>query len=421
MRTHVQHQGSLFGGPLRSPPKDAETASHKLLAQGGFIHQLASGIFTLLPLGLRVHQRLEGIIREEMNALGAQEIIMPSLQPRSLWEETGRWTTIDPPLLTVTDRHDKELALAPTYEEVVTDLARTYLHSYKQLPVSVYQIQTKFRNEQRASGGLLRVREFVMKDLYSFHATEDDLFRFYEEMKRAYVRIFERCGLSTVPVAAESGSIGGTASHEFALIAETGEDQVALCPECGFGAKKETLGEGAETCPRCQTRLTFKACVESGHIFQLGMKYSRAMNARFMTETGTQEYFTMGCYGIGVGRLLAAIVEASHDEKGIVWPTKVAPYDIHVLSLRAEAQAADVARDLAAQGLSVLLDDREDVSAGEKFAESELIGIPVQIIVSERRQAEDVVEIRARRNLSVSRTASRTDVEALIAQVRNVS
>jgi prolyl-tRNA synthetase len=257
-----------------------------------------------------------------------------------------------------------------------------------------------------------------MKDLYSFHASEDDLFRFYEEVKQAYLRSFQRCGLEVVPVAAESGSIGGAVSHEFALIADTGEDTVAQCPECGFGAKQETLGAGRKHCPKCQALLTLKSCVESGHIFQLGMKYSKAMNARFTTEAGTQAYFTMGCYGIGVGRLLAAIVEASHDERGIIWPAAVAPYDIHLLSLHGQTEALDLASALVHRGFQVLLDDRRDASAGEKFADSELIGIPVQVIVSERGIKENRIEVRPRSDVNAAVKISREDIDALVGQIR---
>lgn len=397
-------QTHLFGSPLRSPPKDADSASHRLLVQGGFVHQLASGIFSLLPLGFLVHERIVRIIREGMRSLGAQEVLLPSLQPKALWEASGRWTDIDPPLFTVTDRHDRAYALAPTHEEVITDLARTYLHSYKQLPVAVFQIQTKFRNEQRPTGGLLRTREFMMKDLYSFHATEEDLRAFYEQIKQAYVRIFQRCGLETVPVAAESGSIGGAVSHEFALLAETGEDKVAQCPSCGFGAKLETLGTDAKNCPQCKHLLEIKNCIESGHIFQLGKKYSEAMQAAFTDETGKKQLLTMGCYGIGVGRVLAAIVESSHDERGIVWPSSIAPFDVHLLSLtkadhrggEVHALAEDVAQRLVNAGKSVLYDDRDHASPGEKFADADLIGIPWRIVVSEKHAKAGTVGLKRR-------------------------
>lgn len=400
----IVRQSHLFGAPVRVPPKDAETASHRLLVQGGYVHQLAAGIFSLLPLGFRVHHRIITVIREEMLALGALEVLLPTLQPKSLWEETGRWTHIDPPLFTVTDRHERAYALAPTHEEVITDLARTYLHSYKQLPVSLFQIHSKFRNEQRPTGGLLRTREFFMKDLYSFHATQEDLEEFYERVKQAYVRIFQRCGLATVPVRAVSGSIGGSVSHEFALLAETGEDKVALCSSCGFGAKLETLASEPEQCPACGRSLEIKNCIESGHIFQLGPKYSSAMNATFTTEKGAKEILIMGCYGIGVGRILAAIVESSHDARGIVWPSAVAPFDVHVLVLKkahqqggaVQAAAEETAQRLALQGRSILFDDREGASSGEKFADADLIGIPWRIVVSDTHVAAGTVGIKKR-------------------------
>lgn len=406
-------QSSLFASPLRTPPKEAESISHRLLVQGGFIRQLAAGIFSLLPLGFRVHERMTGIIREEMRSLGAQELLLPSLQPKALWEETGRWSAIDPPLFTVRDRHEREYALAPTHEEVVTDLARTFLHSYKQLPVSVFQIQTKFRNEQRPTSGLLRTREFVMKDLYSFHATEEDLRAFYEKVKDAYIRIFRRCGLETVPVAATAGSIGGSVSHEFVLLAETGEDRVARCSACGFGAKLETLTGDSErdpadpppSCPSCGGKLDIQRCIESGHVFQLGMKYSQAMGAQFTTTEGARAPFVMGTYGIGVGRLLAAIVEVSHDDRGIVWPESVAPFDAHVLALQgaegsaaAQKTAETVAEDLAAAGWEILTDDRVDASPGEKFADADLIGIPWRVVVSEQHVRKQTVGLKARRS-----------------------
>ncbi|TSC73019.1 MAG: prolyl-tRNA synthetase [Parcubacteria group bacterium Gr01-1014_38] len=397
-------QSHLFGAPLREPPKDAEILSHRLLAQGGFIHQLAAGVFSLLPLGVRVHQCIEQIIREEMLALGAQEILLPSLQPKALWEETGRWTTIDPPLFTVKDRHDRLYALAPTHEEVITDLARTYLHSYKQLPVLVFQIHTKFRNEQRPTGGLLRTREFTMKDLYSFHESEEDLREAYERVKRAYGRIFQRCGLKAVPVSAASGSIGGTVSHEFVILADQGEDRVALCSSCGFGAKVEALEGKADRCPSCGHTLDVKNCIEGGHIFQLGHTYSDKMKAQITRADGKKSPLIMGCYGIGLGRLLANVVEASHDERGIVWPASIAPFQVHVLDVGdgagnervTKAAAGALALELADEGFSVLTDDRDDASPGEKFADADLIGIPWRVVISPKHLTNNTVGLKRR-------------------------
>ncbi|TSC64450.1 MAG: prolyl-tRNA synthetase [Parcubacteria group bacterium Gr01-1014_106] len=401
----ILRQSHLFSPPLREAPKDAETVSHRLLTQGGFIHQLAAGIFSFLPLGFRVHRHIEQIIREEMLALGAQEILLPTLQPKALWEETGRWKTIDPPLFTTTDRHDRQYALAPTHEEVITDLARTYLHSYKQLPVLVFQIHTKFRNEQRPTGGLLRTREFAMKDLYSFHENEEDLIATYEKVKQAYVRIFERCGLRAIPVSAASGTIGGSLSHEFQVLADTGEDRVLLCSSCGFGANREALVGKEDACPHCGTSLETKNAIEGGHIFQLGQTYSDNMKAHVTTADGKKQPLVMGCYGIGLGRLLATVVEASHDDRGILWPASIAPFHVHVLELGAgkgdaaavRAATEKLVQKLADAGFSVLHDDRDDASPGEKFADADRIGIPWRVVVSQKHVANGTVGIKNRK------------------------
>lgn len=417
----ILRQSHLFAPPLREAPKDAETVSHRLLTQGGFIHQLAAGMFSLLPLGFRVHQRIEHIIREEMLMLGAQEVLLPTLQPKSLWEETGRWKTIDPPLFTVTDRHDRQYALAPTHEEVITDLARTYLHSYKQLPVLVFQIHAKFRNEQRPTGGLLRTREFAMKDLYSFHENEDDLRETYDRVKQAYVRIFQRCGLQAIPVSAASGTIGGTLSHEFSIIADTGEDHVLLCSSCGFGANKEAFEGNEHTCPNCGKALETKNAIEGGHIFQLGQTYSETMKAYITTADGKKQPLVMGCYGIGLGRLLATVVEASHDDHGIIWPASIAPFHVHVLELggrkgdaAAIREAAEtLASELADAGFSVLYDDRDDASPGEKFADADRIGIPWRVVVSEKHRAHGTAGVKRRTEREEHALRADTIVQAL--------
>ncbi|MDP3685660.1 MAG: aminoacyl--tRNA ligase-related protein, partial [bacterium] len=300
-------------------------------------------------------------------------------------------------------RHDRQYALAPTHEEVITELARTYLHSYKQLPVLVFQIHTKFRNEQRPTGGLLRTREFAMKDLYSFHESEEDLQTTYDRVREAYVRIFQRCGLTAIPVSATSGSIGGAVSQEFAILAETGEDRVALCPSCGFGAKVEALEENATRCPSCGHALEIKNCIEAAHIFQLGQTYSEKMKARITTTSGDKQTLFMGCYGIGLGRMLATAVEASHDDRGIIWPTSVAPFAVHILEvggkdgLATREAAEKLATELSETGFSVLYDDREDARPGEKFADADLIGIPWRIVVSQRHIFAGTVGLKTRK------------------------
>ena len=393
-------QTQLLSRTKKEAPKGAEAVSHKYLTRGDFVDQIAAGIYTFLPLGWRVYKKVENIIREEMNKLGGQELFMPALVPKKLWSETGRWEKIDPPLFVVKDRHEKEYGLGSTHEEVITDLVRRRVQSYQELPFSLYQIQNKFRNEMRATGGLLRVREFIMKDLYSFHTEEDDLMDFYHKVKDAYIRIFERCGLQVVAVEAESGTIGGSLSHEFMLLAETGEDRVLICEQCGYGANVEKIGE-AKTCPECQGNLIAHSCVEAGHAFKLGTKYSEAMGANFIDKDGKSKPILMGCYGIGLGRLIASVVEASHDDNGIIWSPSIAPYSIHLIELSGKdtevrSKAEDIYRQLENSKKEVLFDDRGNKAPGEKFADADLIGIPLRIVVSQKTLAEDSVEIKYR-------------------------
>lgn len=387
--THQQ----LFAKTRKEAPSDADAISHKLLTRAGYIDQLASGIFSLLPLGLLVEQKISNIIRQEMALLGALEVHLPSLQPTSIWQESGRLTTIDPPLFQTTDRHNKALVLGSTHEEVITTLARKNIESYQDLPISVFQIQTKFRNELRATGGLLRVREFFMKDLYSFHASQASLDEFYEQVKQAYTRIFHRCDLKAHIVKADSGTIGGAVSHEFSVEAVTGEDKVAVCQQCEFAANLEVFQAEEKVCPQCGGTLEIRACIENGHVFQLGTKYSALLGALFTNEQGEKQPVLMGCYGIGIGRLLASIVEIHHDDKGIIWPKEVAPINVHVIALQDSVQ--DSAREIAgkiSEKMDVLLDVR-NLSAGQKFAESDLLGLPTRIVVSEKTQAAGKLEV----------------------------
>lgn len=385
-------QSRLLSKARKEAPADADTISHKLLARAGYIDQLGSGIFSMLPLGLRVQQQIENIIREEMKKLGAQELLLPALQPARLWQESGRLTTMDPPLFQTTDRHGKELVLASTHEEVITDLARKFINSYKDLPLPVFQIQTKFRNEMRPTGGLLRVREFQMKDLYSFHSSNEDLAKFYELVRQAYELIFKRCKLDALSVEASSGTIGGSLSHEFSVEAASGEDKVAVCASCQFAANLETLTGPEQPCPKCQGNFVVKSCIEAGHTFQLGVKYSEKMGAYFVDENGQRNLLQMGCYGIGVGRLLAAIVEVHHDDQGLIWPAAVSPFQLQMVAL--QPSVLSVAQSLAekvAHNFDVLLDDRA-VSAGQKLAEMDLLGVTYRVVVSEKTQKKGIVE-----------------------------
>jgi len=388
----------LIGKSLREVPKEAEAASHKLLVKAGYIDQLTSGVYTFLPLGWRVHRKIEGIIREEMENLGAQELHMPALQKKDLWVEAGRWEgpeENDPPLFKFKDRRDRELGLAPTHEPVVTDLARRFINSYRDLPFAVFQIQTKFRNELRSTGGILRAREFAMKDLYSFHADETDLDLFYEKVIKAYEQIFSRCGLKVLPVAAHSGTIGGSESHEFMLPAKVGENKAIYCEHCNFAANKEKSGE-LKNCPNCTQAVFETEAIEVGHIFKLETLYSKKMKAEFVDRDGVRKPLVMGCYGIGLGRTMAAAVEASHDEKGIIWPKELTPFDAHLLSLPGGEEAAETLYDaMERAGLEILYDDRDE-AAGVKLADADLIGIPVRIVVSQRSIEAGGVEVSRR-------------------------
>lgn len=391
-------QSKLFYKAKKTAPKDAEAISHQYLVRADFIEQSISGVYRFLPLGFRVLKNIEKIIREEMELLGGQEVYLPAFQNKSLWLETNRWETIDPPLFRIKDRHQKETALGSTHEEEMTDIFRRRIKSYQDLPAYLFQIQNKFRNEMRFSGGLMRVREFLMKDLYSFHRDEEDLSKFYEKVRKSYFRIFKRCGLEPVCVEASSGTIGGEMSHEFMIPSKIGEDRILACSKCGFAANIEKTGDVA-SCPKCKGQLEKMSCIEIGHIFNLGTKYTRAMKAEYQDKDGKNKFPLMGCYGIGLHRLVAAIVESSHDEKGIIWPESVAPFSVHLVQVESSPKvkkaASAIYADLQKQGIEVLYDDRGR-SAGEKFAEADLIGLPLRMVVSDRTLKDSSVEIKRR-------------------------
>lgn len=381
-------------------PKDSEAISHKLLARAGYIDQLIAGVYTFLPLGWRVHRKIEQIIREEMEFIGGQELHMPVIQKKEQWLETGRWEgpgEIDPPLFKFEDRRGRILALGPTHEEVVTDLARRFISSYKDLPLAVFQIQNKFRNEMRPTGGILRTREFYMKDLYSFHADESDLNNYYLEVIKAYERIFARCGLDILVIAAHSGTIGGSESHEFAAPSEVGEGKAVYCEHCDFASNVEKSGE-LKNCPECGQAIFVSAAIELAHLFKLGSLYSEKMKAYFTDHDGKRKPFLMGCYGIGLGRVMAAVVESSHDDRGIIWPSELTPFDVHLVSLSGgESVAEKIYSAMSKSGLEVLFDDREE-PAGVKLHDADLVGIPVRIIVSKKSLEASGVEVSSRKD-----------------------
>lgn len=385
-------QSNLFYKTSKEALKEAEAVSHKLLLRGGFIDQLVSGVYSFLPLGNRVLQKIAGIIREEMEKIEGQELFLPALQPKNLWEETGRWESIDPPLFKFKDRHEKDLCLGSTHEEVITDLARKIIKSYRDLPKCLYQIQDKFRNEMRATGGLLRTREFLMKDLYSFHATKEGAIEYYDRVVKAYLRIFKRCGLNAIKADADSGTIGGDLSHEYQILSETGEDKTLICKKCGYAANIEKSGLIA-SCPKCKGELEEKKTIEVGHTFFLGTKYSAKMNANFIDVDGKTKPVVMGCYGIGLGRLMSTIVEINSDERGIIWPEEIASFRAHIIpveidSKKVRSAADNIYKTLSGKGVEVLYDDRRDKTIGEKFADSDLVGIPVRLVVSEKTLKE---------------------------------
>ena len=511
-------------GTVKQTPADAVVVSHQLMLRAGMVRKLASGLYTWLPSGLRVLRKVERIIREEMDRAGAQEVLMPVVQPMELWEESGRAPAYGPELLRFTDRHDNPFCLGPTHEEVITDLVRNEIHSYKQLPANFYQIQTKFRDEIRPRFGIMRAREFTMKDAYSFHTDMDSLAQTYQVMHNAYCAIFDRLGLDYRPVEADTGAIGGAASHEFHVLAESGEDDIAFSDQSGYAANVELAeavapaGERAapgadmaltdtpdartieqlvqqfdlpiektvktlvvkgsegglvallvrgdhelndikaekldavatpmafaeeeeiraaiganqdgkhyfninwerdvalpqvadlrnvvegDPSPDGKGTLTIKRGIEVGHIFQLGTKYSEALNATVLDDNGRSVVRPMVCYGIGVSRVVAAAIEQNHDDNGIVWPEAIAPFQVSLIPLnikkspREKEVAEKLYADLTAAGIEVLFDDREKERVGVKFSDAELIGIPHRVLVAERGLDNGVLEYKSRRD-----------------------
>lgn len=378
-----------------------------------------AGVYTWLPLGLRVLRKVEQIVREEMDAIGGQEIFMPSLQPKEYWETTNRWMGVDI-LFKLNSQTGKEYALGCTHEEVVTPLAQKFVASYKELPFATYQINTKFRDELRAKSGVLRGREFRMKDMYSFHTTQESLTEFYNRALDAYVNAFTRCGMNVKVVQASGGIFTQNVSHEFQALTDAGEDVLVACPDCSFGQNTEiaTMKVG-DACPKCNGTLAQMKGVEVGNIFDLGTKYSDAFNFNFTNEQGEQQRVLMGCYGIGTSRLVGAIVETSHDDKGIIWPKSVAPFAVHLVSIvgkSTDGKVMDEAKKLydalTAAGVEVLWDDR-DVSAGAKFADADLLGMPLRVVVSEKTLAENEVEWKARTSDEATRVPIANVIDAV--------
>ncbi len=387
---------------LRDVPSEAEVISHQLMLRAGLIKKVASGIFSYLPLGYRVIRKVENIIREEMNRSGAQELLMPMLQPAELWIESGRWQKMGKELVRIKDRNERDFCLGPTHEEIITDIARNFIQSYKQLPLHLYQIQTKFRDETRPRFGLMRGREFLMKDGYSFHESSEDALKEYQNMFQTYHRIFKRCGLEFRAVEAETGDIGGSHSHEFHVLAKSGEDEVLSCDQCQYAANSNLIQKKPnDTCMKCNKgKFQSYRGIEVGHIFYLGDKYSKAMNATFLNKEGQKKYFEMGCYGIGVGRTAAAAIEQNHDESGILWPISIAPFEVAVIPIQSsDAQALQhaerIEKELEAKGVEVLSYDKDE-SAGVKFKNIDLLGIPIRVTLGSKGLAQQKIGLKLR-------------------------
>ena len=401
----------------------ATTAGHKMAVKAGYIYQTFQGGYTLTPLGWRVVRNIENIIRDEMDAVDGQEILMPVVSGAELWRESGRYDTVDV-LAKFKGRGGAEYVLNPTHEEVVTDFVKSVLTTYRQLPFMVYQIQTKFRDELRVRAGLIRTREFIMKDAYSFHTSQADLEKYYYRVLDAYKRVFARCGLrNVVDVLSSTGDMGGSIAHEFQLINEMGEDTIYLC-DCGFRANKEKIEEGKEICPKCGAPMHKVRGIEIGNIFQLGTKYSASMHLTYTADDGTEQNPIMGCYGIGVGRTMAAILEESADEYGPRWNMATAPFAVQVIALtdkdgKTNATAEKIYNDLRAAGIEILLDTR-DARAGEKFADADLIAAPVRLIISTKNLANGVAEVKYRVNdMDTSGMPTSFALDTVVADTQN--
>ena len=410
---------------LKDAPQEAEVISHKLMLRAGMIRKVASGIYTWLPLGLKVLRKIENIVREEMDASGAQEVFMPMVQPKELWEETKRWDKMGPELLRIKDRHDRDFCLGPTHEEVITDVIRSNVKSYKELPLNIYQIQTKFRDEVRPRYGIMRGREFLMKDSYSFNIDEESLQETYLTMRDTYKKVLERMDLEYRISAADSGAIGGDSSEEFHVLADNGEDTIAVSDASEFAINTELSlkdGEDIKTLegkpsPDGNGTIQIKKGIEVGHIFKLGEIYADSMKANVLNKEGKASTLFMGCYGIGVSRLVAAAIEQNNDDKGIIWPHSIAPYDINIIAIGYDKnqEIATAANDLYGQlkemGYEVLLDDRKD-GYGTKIKDSELIGIPLNIIIGKQFTENKEVELKSRSGESSLNSIS--DIETIL-------
>ena len=398
---------------LKNKPSDAEIVSHQLMLRSGMIKKLASGLYTWMPLGYKVLKKIEIIIAKEMDKIGCLRITMPAVQPKELWEESSRWDKYGKELLRINDRHEREFCFGPTHEEVVTDIIRRDIKSYKQLPITLYQIQTKFRDEIRPRFGVMRAREFLMKDAYSFHSTNECLNDFYKIMYESYKNILNYIGLEYKVVSASSGQIGGDESHEFHVIADSGEDELVFSKNSDFAVNAEILKEEKNE------EFIYKRGIEVGHIFKLGSKYSDALKAKITNQDNNNISIIMGCYGIGVSRMVAASIEQCNDERGIIWPKAIAPYNVAIVPVgynkneKIKSFADSIYKKLIENNIQPLLDDR-DISAGAIFSDNDLIGTPIQIIIGKKFLDGNEVEIKDRSTNEYIPVSSQSCMETVL-------
>lgn len=391
----------LFFKTQKKTPTDEVAKNAQLLERAGFIYKNSSGVYTFLPLGWMVIQKIINIIRQEMNGICAQEILMPALVSKKIWLQTKRWDIEIG--YEVKGKKDKEpeFVLGWTHEEVITELVRHFISSYKDLPLALYQIQTKFRNEPRAKSGLLRGKEFIMKDLYSFHFSEEDLLNYYNKVALAYQKIFKRCGLQPIYTLAGGGTFTMSQTHEFQIICPAGEDEIFICSSCQYAENKEISKlKSKDKCPRCGGLLFKEKAVEVGNIFPLGTKYSKSFNLKYKDKKGKENYVFMGSYGIGLGRTMGVVVELYNDQLGIIWPKEIAPAQIYLISIDKDKEAEKLYTYLQNKKIEVFYDDR-NLSIGEKFADADLVGIPYRLVLSPK--TKNFVEIKIRKNNQVKK------------------
>jgi prolyl-tRNA synthetase len=411
-------QSQLFTKTRKEAPKDEIVKNGSLLIRGGYIHKEMAGVYSYLPLGLRVLKNIEQIVREEMDNIGGQEIRMATLHPSENWKKTGGWDGVDV-LFKINSRTEKEYALGQSEEEIITPIAQEYVNSYKDLPIALYQIGQKYRDELRAKSGIMRGREFGMKDMYSFHENQDDFEKFYKIAKEAYLKVYSRCGLDAKVTEGSGGSFSDKLSYEFMVVTDAGEDDVLYCDKCTHCANVEvTKNKDGDMCPKCQKGELHKAkASEVGNVFDLGQKYPKSFEFTYKDKEGIDQTPIVGCYGIGITRLLGTVVEVLSDEGGMIWPKEVAPYRVHLLTLgndeKIKELGDEVYKTLLANNIEVLYDDR-DLRAGEKFADADLIGLPNSIVIGNKTIESGLYEFKDRKTGEVEMKS----LESLIAALK---